>query len=146
MTSINHTGIASAVAIAAVNSDSSTKVLIIVALALSHVVADAIPHLHYYGFGRLKETWLGAMFELGVGFLLLPAIVYHLTGINLVWLTLCILSASLVDFLVAANIKPVVRLNEVAHWWDKRVPQQTVVVCEILQTIIIFRLLFAMIR
>ena len=82
MTSINHTALASAVAIVSVQQETTAKVLILVALVASHVVTDAIPHCHFYDFSKLRKTWRGAMFELGGGFVILPALVLLLTKVD----------------------------------------------------------------
>ena len=146
LTSLNHTGFAGFAAVGTADCSLEVKVAVVVVLALSHVLLDAIPHMHFYGYIRLKETLPGAILELGGGFIVLPALIWYFTNINPWWLYSCVLSSSLVDFLVAARIRPIVRLNEIAHWWDKRVSSRALIPYEIAQTIITFGLLWWVIK
>ena len=141
MTTINHTAVAGIVAMAVVNEEISVKVVAVLLLALSHLVFDAIPHEHFYKFEQLRETFLGAIIELGVGLLILPVLVWHFTGIDPIWLAICVISSSLVDFLVVAKISAVGRLNMWAHWWDGKVSRFWVIIFEIGQTTILLMVL-----
>lgn len=123
------------------------KVLVVAILAVSHLVLDAIPHMHFYDYNRLKETLPGAIFELGGGLIvLLVSVFLCLTKISHLWLVSCVLSANLVDFLVAAKIRKIIRLNKIAHWWEKRVSSRALISYEVVQTIILFGLLWKVIK
>ena len=146
LTTYNHVLVGVTVAVETAGCTTEEKVLVVAILAVSHLVLDAIPHMHFYDYNRLKETLPGAIFELGGGLIVLLASIWHLTNINSWWLVTCVASASLVDFLVAAKIRKIIRLNKIAHWWEKRVSSRALIPYETVQTIIMFGLLWLVIK
>lgn len=154
MTTQNHTAIGAGAALLAANQPTDVKIWILVGLVLSHIIADLIPHLHFYSFEDLKKNFnknaFGAGIELGGGLVVIPLIVYFLTNIDLSWLMLCVFASSAFDFAVAAKIQPIIELNEMAHWWkkfiDDKTPNPTSIAYETIQTIILFGGLIYIIR
>jgi len=135
--------VATTVAILTPDASCGWKILILLVLALSHLPADALPHLHYYSFTELKKGLLGALVELGGGLIVLPLAVLLLTHLEWWWLAACVLAASLFDFLVAAKIKLITHLNHRAHWWDEdeRTSYRAKVLWEAGQTIVLLSIL-----
>lgn len=117
MTTPGHSLIAATTAILTVHSPLWVKIIVIIALILSHPLVDAIPHYHLYNFSRLPKRWPLALIELGTGLILIPLVVWMITGINPLWLGACVLASSAFDFMVAARIKPIHDLNHWFHWW-----------------------------
>lgn len=144
LTTNNHSTIALSVALVTQNVDSVEKAGVLAVLILSHLPTDAIPHGHYYSFERLRQTWPGAVIELGIGLVGLPLLVWYLTSASILWLFGCVLAASLFDFGVATGSKIIDRLNTFIHWWDKNhnYPNKARWQWEILQTIILLAILY----
>lgn len=76
MTTINHSALAGVVAVMTHDMPDTAKVVTLILLVVSHLPLDAIPHYHFYEFKRLRETWKGAVVELGGGFVLIPLLVW----------------------------------------------------------------------
>ena len=150
MTTQNHTLLAGVVAVAYQDASPLTKTGVIVGLIVSHLIVDAIPHLHLYSFDDLlnsnKSSKLGALIELGGGLLVLPLIIGLVFNLNWLWLSCCVIAASFFDFLVAANIAPIKRLNIFAHWWAEKTSRKAQIVFEIAQTIVLVIILMALIN
>ncbi|MCL5406953.1 MAG: hypothetical protein M1429_00410 [Patescibacteria group bacterium] len=141
MTTNNHTAMALSIALLTQNSATPEKVGILAALAISHLVTDAIPHDHYYDFAKFRQTWLGAIIELGIGLVALPLIIWYVTSASIFWLFGCTLSASLFDFGVAAGIKVVKRINHFVHWWAKNLTSHSAWQWELAQTVTLLSIL-----
>jgi len=141
MTSINHTAVAGIVAVSASGQPLLTKLIIILALFVSHFFLDAVPHSHFYCFKRLPHKELGAAFELGVGFIVLPWLIWHFSGVNFVWLYSCVLSANLFDFLVDFKIKRFIKLNDRAHYWSKFIGGRATIRWEAAQSVVLLAVL-----
>lgn len=141
MTTQNHTLLAGVAAVAYQDAPSLTKTGVIVGLIVSHLIVDAIPHRHLYSFDDLpssnKLSKLGALVELGGGLLVLTLIIGLVFNLDWLWLSCCVIAASLFDFLVAANIAPIKRLNIFAHWWTEKTSRKVQIIFEICQTIVL---------
>ncbi len=146
LTTNNHTVIAATAATISQNIDPDGKALVLLGLVISHFILDAIPHGHYYDFSKLRKTWPGAIFEVGIGLFILPIIVWHFTQINLLWLSACVISASLFDFGVGIGIPQIARLNHWAHWWNGRLTELSKWIWEISETIILILLLLLVLK
>lgn len=142
MTTNNHSAMALSVALITQNATTPEKAGVLAALAVSHLVADAIPHGHYYSFAELRRTWPGAIIELGLGLVVLPLIVWYLTSTSLVWLYGCAIAASLFDFAVAAGIGIIKQLNHLVHWWEGKISTPSKWRWEEIQTLILLSVLF----
>lgn len=143
LTTQNHSAVALTVAVLTPDAIWPMKILILFGLAISHLPADAIPHLHFYSFAELRKGLVGAFIELGGGLFILPLTVFLITRTEWRWLALCVIAASLFDFFVAAKIGAIVRLNHVAHWWERneKTPIRIKAYWEIAQTIALFGIL-----
>lgn len=119
-------------------------------MTVSHLIADAIPHRHLYGFEGLlnsnKLEKLGALVELGGGLVILPLIIGLTFHLNWLWLGSCVIAASFFDFLVAAKIAPIKWLNYLAHWWTEKTSREVQIIFEICQTIVLVVILAALIN
>lgn len=147
MTTPSHTLLALAVAIPTDSCSWPVKAITLVGLTLSHLPTDMFPHYHLYGFGKLKKNWFGAILELGGGLIILPLVVWQLAHIDPWWLIACMVAASLFDFLVAAKIPVVVKLNHWAHQWehDGKMPVSEKVRYEIVQIFALLSILYTVI-
>lgn len=143
----NHTLMASAVAIIAsdkmpANENSITwKIIVLLCLLLSHAPMDAIVHWHWYKFSEIKKKPFGAIVELGGGLILIPYLVWLTTGIDPVWLMLCVVAASGFDFLVATGIKVFYDFNHWLHWWEEKTTETKKMLWEQNQFLILFSIL-----
>jgi len=101
------------------NADSLEKAVVLTALVISHLPADAIPHGHYSSLSKLLQTRLGSIIEPCISIISLTWLVWHITSANILWLIGCVIATNLFDFLYFVGIGFIKRLNHFAHWWDK---------------------------
>lgn len=99
-------------------SSFTLKLAACAALAISHVPADALPHQHWYSFEKMNENIfqkLGALVELFGGLLILPITLGVIFGLNMFWLGVYVISASLLDVLIGLKIQWAIYLNHQVH-------------------------------
>lgn len=151
-TTYNHSLVAASTAIPTASVPLEWKIAVLLALAVTHLALDAVPHWHWYDFAKLRQGLLGAAIELGIGLIILPFAIWLITDINLWRLGWCILAANLFDFLVGLHALKIIRfpliytLNHEAHKWehDGRTPEETKIIWEITQ-IVLFATIFGLI-
>lgn len=151
MTSYNHTGLAICALLLTKDAPIDIKLATCAGLALSHLVADAIPHCHWYDFKKIltsKKDLLGAIVELGGGMLVMPILFSIFFHLNIWWMMLYTLSASALDILVGFDAIGTFKLawaseiNRIVHWWENTLDNVDATVFEVFQTIIIFLSVF----
>ncbi len=130
MTTINHSALAGVVAVMTHDMPDTAKVVTLILLVVSHLPLDAIPHYHFYEFKRLRETWKGAVVELGGGFVLIPLLVWIFSPVDPLYLALCVFAANAFDLLIVAGVDLVKRLNHRAHWWYRFFNPTSGIICE----------------
>lgn len=145
MTTYNHTLLATSVAIVSKEWSLPEKLVALAALAFSHLVFDAIPHLHWYSFVGLSKNpkqLLGAFVELFGGLIILPVVFVIVFGLDWFWLGAFVISASAFDFMVASKVSLIISINHRAHFWADKVKGIQLAVWEIGQTAIMVYLVW----
>lgn len=138
------------VAVGTADLSDHWKGLIVLALVLSYLACDMIPHKHLWDRDQLKKTWKGAAAELVMGLIALPLFIWYFAQIDFWWLIICVVAANLLELGVAAekfgqyigiNLNFISKINHAVHFWEEKTDNFDKWLLEGFQTAILLLLL-----